>query len=47
MPCAMHSLISPIPMAVTEDPPTPLTAHAEIGQSMTKSDLSTVAPALT
>ena len=43
--------MSPIPMAATEEPPTPFTAHAEMGQSVRKSDFSgeiwTVAPVLT
>ena len=36
----MRNFISPIPIVVTDDPPMPLTAHAEMGQSMKKSDFS-------
>jgi len=32
--------MSPIPMAVTGEPPTPFTVGAEIGQSIRKSDFS-------
>ena len=50
-PRAIHNLMSPIPMAATEEPPTPFTAHAEMGQSVRKSDFSgeiwTVTPVLT
>ena len=36
----MRNLISPIPIAVTDDPPMPLTACTEMGQSVRKSDFS-------
>ena len=44
----MHNLISPSPMAVMDDPPTPFTERTAIGRSVMKCDFSgeiwTVAP---
>ena len=39
-PGMMRNLMSPRPMAVTDDPPTPFTDHAVIGQRVRKSECS-------